>query len=194
MLIFFNYDKIYKYKLMSYFSLLLLSIALSVDACAVAFSFGLAFKERRIYNSFLLSVFTGVFQGLMPCFGYILADLIKLYILPFSNIIIFLIFTFLGLKFIKEAFDSESPKPVCIDLKCLILIGIATSIDAFSAGITLSLSGNKIFLPALLIAFVTFINTMIGFWAGANLKHVPSKYLEIMAGVILLSLGLKTFM
>ena len=176
---------------MSYLSILLLSIALSVDACAVAFSYGLMFKQRRIYNSFALSFFTGIFQGMMPCFGYFLTDFVKLYIQPYSRLIIFLIFLYLGLKFIKESFDKEKPMPTCIDLKCLFLIGVATSIDAFSAGITLSLMGNSILKPAIIIALITFLNTLIGFWTGAKLKHIPSKYLEITAGIILISLGIK---
>ena len=102
-----------------------------------------------------------------------------------------MIFTYLGAKVIKEAFDEEKGKPVCIDLKCLLLVGIATSIDAFSAGITLSLLGNHIFKPALLITFVTFVNSILGFSLGGKLKHLPTKGLEIFAGLLLIALGIK---
>ena len=72
-----------------------------------------------------------------------------------------------------------------------MLVGIATSIDAFSAGITLSLFGNHIFKPALLIAFVTFANSILGFSLGGKLKHLPTKGLEIFAGLLLIALGIK---
>ncbi len=176
---------------MSYLSIILLAIALSIDACVVAFSYGLVFNEKRLKNSLLLAFSTGFFQGLMPCLGYFLTGFVKEYIEPYSGFIVFLIFVYLGVKFIKEAFDSESEKQLCIDFKCLILIGIATSIDAFSAGISLSLFGNRILKPALLIALITFINTIVGFTIGGKLRHMPVRNLEIFGGLVLIFLGIK---
>ncbi len=176
---------------MSYISIILLAIALSIDACIVSFSYGLAFNSKRLKNSLSLALSTGIFQGIMPVVGYFLTGFVKAYIQPFAAIIVFFIFTYLGIKFIKEAFDKEKEKTLCIDIKCLILVGIATSIDAFSAGITLSLFGNRILKPSLLIAFVTFINSILGFFLGNKLKHLPTKYLEILAGLLLIGLGFK---
>ena len=178
---------------MSYLSIILLSLALSIDACAVSFSYGLVYNENRFKNSLFIAVSTGAFQGLMPVFGYFLTGFVKDFIEPYSKFIVFFIFTYLGIKFIKESFDSERQKQLCIDLKCLLLVGIATSIDAFSAGISLSLLGNKIFKPALLIAFVTFVNSMLGFYIGGRLKHMPVRNLEILAGLVLILLGIKAF-
>ena len=177
---------------MSYLEIILLSFALSIDACVVSFSYGLTFSENRSKNSFSLASFTGFFQGLMPFIAYFLTHLIKNYIAPYASIIIFLIFMFLGLKFIKEAFEPKEEKPKCISLSCLFLIGIATSIDAFSAGISLSLMGNKILKPVLLITFVTFVNSLLGFWLGGKLKSLPSKWLEVSAGLILILLAIKS--
>ena len=85
----------------------------------------------------------------------------------------------------------QKTKELCIDLKCLFLIGIATSVDAFSAGITLSLCGVLIVKPANLIGLVTFANSNLGFYTGGKLRHLQTKYLEIFAGVLLLLLALK---
>ena len=161
---------------MSYISIILLAIALSIDACVVSFSYGLAFTENRFKNAIRLAACTGLFQGLMPVIGYYLTG----------------IFTYLGVKFIKEAFEKEKEKQLCIDLKCLLLVGIATSIDAFSAGISLSLFGNRILKPAILIGVVTFINSLLGFGLGGKLKKFPTKWLEITAGCLLILLGLKS--
>ena len=76
----------------------------------------------------------------------------------------------------------------------MFLIGIATSIDAFSAGISLSLYGNKILKPALLITFITFVNSLIGFWLGGKLKKFPTKSMEIFAGIVLIFLGIKAIL
>ena len=178
---------------MSYLDIILLAFALSVDACVVSFTYGLNFKENRIKHSLLLAGFTSVFQGLMPIVGYFLTSFVKNYIEPYTAIIVFLIFTYLGIKFIKDAFDNKKKNLCCLGFACLLLIGIATSIDAFSAGISLSLYGNKILKPALLITVVTFINSCLGFYLGGKLRFFPSKFIEIFAGIILILLGIKAF-
>lgn len=175
---------------MSYIEIIMLAFALSIDACVVSFSYGLCFKENRIKNMLALALCTGLFQALMPAAGYFLTGFVKEFISPYSSLVIFTIFVFLGIKFIKEAFE-EKKKPACIALSSLILIGIATSIDAFSAGISLSLYGNRILKPAILIGLITFINSCLGFHAGKALKNIPSKGMEIFAGLILILLGIK---
>jgi putative Mn2+ efflux pump MntP len=176
---------------MTYLEIFLLALALSIDACVVSFTYGLLFEQNRFKNALLLSTFTGLFQGLMPCLGYFLTTLVKSYIEPYANIIVFVIFTFLGIKFIKEAFAIDKKKPQCIGIICLLLIGIATSIDAFSAGISLLLYENTILNPAILIALITFINSFLGFYLGGKLKNISTKWLEIIAGIILICLGFK---
>ena len=179
---------------MSYLEIILLAIALSIDACIVSFSYGITFTEKRLKNSLSLAICTGLFQGIMPIIGYFLTGFVKSFIEPYASLIVFLIFSYLGVKIILEAFETNKQKPLCIDLKCLLLVGIATSVDAFSAGITLSLFGNNILKPAILIALVTFLNSIIGFVLGGKLKHLPTKGLEIFAGLLLILLGIKAFL
>lgn len=174
---------------MSYLSIIILAIALSIDACVVSFSYGLTYKGFS--NALKLAGFTGGFQFLMPVIGYFLTGFVKSYIEPFADWVVFFIFTYLGIKFIIEAFEKRKAERLCIDIKCLFLTGIATSIDAFSAGITLSLYGYHILKPAVLIGIVTFVNSMAGFALGRRLKTFPSKWLEIFAGILLAALGIK---
>ena len=176
---------------MSYFAIFVLAFALSIDACIVSFSYGICFRHNCVKNSVLLGTTTALFQGIMPIAGYYLTGFVKSYIEPYSKLIVFVIFGYLGLKFIIDSFKEKKQEKICIDLKSLILIGVATSIDAFSSGITLSLAGNKILKPAILIAIVTYINSLSGFWLGKRLKHLPTQVLEIFAGVLLLILGIK---
>lgn len=176
---------------MTYLEIFLLALALSVDACVVSFSYGLTFNQNRLKNALLLASFTGFFQGFMPVISYHLTGIIKSFIAPYAKLIVFTIFVFLGLKFIKEALETKKSKPCCIGISCLFLIGIATSIDAFSAGISLSLYGNHILKPTLLITIITFINSLLGFKLGGKLKNLPTQNLEITAGLILVLLGIK---
>lgn len=176
---------------MTHIEIFLLAFALSIDASVVSFTYGITFNQNRLKTALLLATFTGFFQGLMPCIGYFLTTFVKSYIAPYASAIVFIIFVFLGAKFIKEAFDKNKNKPCCISVTCLFLIGIATSIDAFSAGISLLLSGNHILKPALLITFITFINSLLGFKLGGKLKDLPTQKLEIFAGIILIGLGIK---
>lgn len=179
---------------MSYISVILLAFALSVDAATVSFSYGLILKNMRNKNAFLLALFTGFFQAIMPVIGYFLTSAVKQYIMPYGKFIIFVIFIYLGIKIITDAFREKPNRITCLDIKCLICIGIATSIDAFSAGISLSLYGNNILKPAALIGFVTFINSLLGFFAGVKLQQLPAKFIEISAGLLLILLGLKALL
>ncbi len=176
---------------MSLIEVILLAIALSIDACVVSFTYGLITEKQKRLSSVLLASFTGFFQFLMPILGFYFANLLQSYIQSFANIIVFLIFGYLGIKFIKEAFQKEKHAPKCLGLACLFMIAVATSIDAFSAGISLLLCGNKIIIPSLIIGIITFINSLFGFWGGFILKKFPAFYLEITGGIILIGLGLK---
>ena len=100
----------------------------------------------------------------------------------------------LGLKIIIEAFTKKENKKLCIDILCLFMIGIGTSIDAFSGGISLKLAGNTILFPSLLIGTTTFLMSLAGFYTGKNIKYMPVIYLEIISGIILISLGIKAIL
>ena len=179
---------------MSYLSLCILAFALSVDAFVVSFSYGLKYKEQNFGTASSLGLFTGCFQAMMPILGYYLTELVKAGINQYAELIACAIFCFLGIKFILESFRKEDIHPKEISIKTLILIGIATSIDAFSAGITLSLFGNNILKSALLIGIVTYINSIIGFWLGEHLKNKNPQILEIFAGILLIGLGIKSLL
>ncbi len=173
------------------FEILLLSIALGIDCLVVSFSQGLIFNQNRFKNSLALAFTMGLFQGLMPVFGYFGAGLVSSYVEKFSSFLVFIIFFILGAKFIKEAFEEKEDTICCIGLKCLISMGIATSIDALAAGVSLKLSNTELIIPALVIGLASFIMSICGFWFGNCFKKFPSRVLEISGGVILIGLAIK---
>lgn len=176
---------------MSITAIIFLAFALGIDCLVVSFSQGLIFTHNRVKNSLALALTMGLSQGLMPCIGYAGADAVHKYVAPFSQWLVFAIFMLLGLKFIFEAFQEKEEEVCCLDFKCLIGMGIATSIDALVAGASLNFSGTKLFIPAVLIGLASFIMSLCGFWGGNVLKNFPSKYLEIAGGAILIILAVK---
>ena len=122
---------------MSLIEIIFIGIALSIDVFVVSFAHGLALPEKKIKNAFLLAVFTSVAQGMMPLIGYFCTQPVYKYVSTSSKYIVFAIFMYLGIKFIKEAFDNEKEVIVCLTLSCLLMIAFATSIDALGAGFSL---------------------------------------------------------
>jgi len=177
---------------MSLISLLLLAIALSVDACVVSFAHGLVLDGKRFKNALSLAVFTGGFQALMPLIGYYVTQSMLKYVEPFGKWLVFAIFMYLGIKIIQESYNPDREVPLCLSFRCLLLVGIATSIDALAAGVTLSLTSTNIFKAVSLIGLTTFLFSFAGYWCGCFMKKLSTKVLEIIAGVILIFLSIKS--
>lgn len=171
--------------------ILFLAVALGVDCLVVSFSQGLVFTRNRMKNSLALALTMGLSQGIMPCAGYIFTGAISKYIEPYAKWLVFIIFFILGTKLIYEAFNEKEENLCCIDFKCLIGMGLATSIDALASGVNLNLTKTPLILSMLIIGFISFLMSISGFWLGNFFKKLPSKYLEISGGTILLLLALK---
>lgn len=175
---------------MTNIDIFLLAIAMSIDAMVVSFSQGLIFKTNKCKNSLLLASFFGFFQFLMPILGYFLTTGVYKYLQNIDKYIVMTIFLVLGIKFIKDAFEEKKEKVCCIGFSCLLMFAIATSIDAFGAGISICFAKANILLASVLIGVITFINSLAGFWSAQMFKNFPSKYLEIASGLILIELAI----
>lgn len=177
---------------MSAIEIILLAIALGVDCCVVSFSQGLVVKEEKELNSLKFAFTMGLFQALMPAIGYLFAFLISSLVSNYTHLLIFAIFLILGINCIIESFVEETEeKNNCIDAKCLLLLGVATSIDALGAGASLSFSETTLALPALVIGAVSFVMSLSGFWFSEFFKNFPSKFMEVTGGLILIALAVK---
>lgn len=177
---------------MTLIDLILLGLALGIDCFVVSFSQGLIFKSERTKNSFNLALTMGLFQGAMPIIGYIGTNSLYKYVVPYSKWIVFGIFLILGLKFIVESFQPKEEEVQCIGLKCLLGLGLATSIDALVSGASIRLTQTSLLLSVLIIGVASFLMSVCGFWSGNFVKNIPSKYLEIGGGLILVALAIKS--
>lgn len=180
---------------MIWFDVFLLAVALSIDAFIVSFSCGLVVKKNKKKNGYKMAAANGFAQFAMPVLGWYGTNTIGDYVGAFDHWIVFFVFLILGLKFIKDAMENKEAScnlPVKhITFKVLLIASFATSIDAFVAGVSLYFISVSIWLAAILIGVVTFINSLIGFRMNKLFKKIPTKYIEAAAGVILITLGTK---
>lgn len=179
---------------MSLVEIIFLAVALGIDCLIVSFSQGLLvrFKRRKISN--ILALIMGVFQGGMPLISYLLTGVVYNYIAPFAKWLVFSIFLFLGVKFIVEAFNSEEVTYPRLGFRVFLLLGLATSIDALGAGVSLKLTSTPLLLSCGIIALMSYFMSLLGFWSGCCLKKFATKYLEIGAGLILIILAVKVLL
>lgn len=177
---------------MNFIDLILLGLALGVDCFVVSFSQGLIFKSEKVKISFKLALTMGLFQGVMPVIGYIGTNSLYKYVVPYSKWIVFGIFLLLGLKFIVESFQPKEKEVQCIGLKCLLGLGLATSIDALVSGASIRLTQTSILISVMIIGIASFLMSIGGFYSGNFIKNIPSKYLEITGGLILVALAFKS--
>lgn len=177
---------------MNFIDLILLGLALGVDCFVVSFSQGLIFKSEKVKNSFKLALTMGLFQGAMPVIGYVGTNSLYKYIVPYSKWIVFGIFLLLGLKFIVESFQPKEKEVQCIGLKCLLGLGLATSIDALVSGASIRLTQTSLLISVMIIGIASFLMSIGGFYSGNFIKKIPSKYLEITGGLILVALAIKS--
>lgn len=179
---------------MNMIDVFLLALALSADAFAVAFSYGLVIKKKKGASALKIAAAAGLGQYLMPVFGWYGARSIYRHIEPVDHWIAFFVFLVLGLKVIADSFRPcdcrENPQKL-LTFKVLLMIGIATSIDAFVSGSMLYFMKAPVWSSAFVIGFVTFLVSCLGFNFSRIFKKVPSRWLEIPSGLILIGLGCK---
>ena len=179
--------------MLSLIEIILLAVALGIDCFVVSFCQGLILTKDRVKNSFSLAICMGIFQGIMPVISYFATNIFIEYLQQFAKIIVLFIFLALGIKFICEALkNTKDCQIIKITFISLISMGIATSIDALGAGVSLKLTSSEIILSSVVIGLASFFMSLSGFWSGNFLKKFQSKYLEFAGGIILILLALKT--
>ncbi len=184
--------------------LIFLAFALSVDAFVVAFSYGLIIRHHRLSNGLKISTATGAGQFIMPVLGFMLTGAVHEYIATWDHWLGFAVFALLGINVIREGWENhngteEVRAVTSLSLAMLFTIGVATSIDAMVAGVSIYLTaietGNAalyaVLSPAAVIGLTTFLCTAVGFFLTKKLHRFPTFYLELAAGIILIGLGVK---
>lgn len=189
---------------MGYIEILLTGAALAMDAFAVSICKGIKMPKLKKINLFIIALFFGGFQMLMPLIGYLLGKQFVSYISSIDHWIAFVLLAFIGIKMIIEAI-KERNECCCdeadekLDIKELFILAIATSIDALAVGITFSMYPEvNIVLSIAIIGIVTFIICSIGVLVGHLCIKIGAKLgakfklaAELAGGCVLLLIGIK---
>lgn len=179
---------------MGIIELILVGLGLSMDAFAVAVCKGLNMKKINGKHALMIALTFGFFQGFMPFLGFLLGTSFEQYITSIDHWVAFILLGFIGLNMIKESFDKEEVCVACenaLDLKELLMMGIATSIDALAVGITFAFLKVNIFQAVLCIGIITFILSLIGVAIGNMFGSRFKNKAEFLGGCILILIGLK---
>jgi len=171
--------------------LLLLSLALSMDAFAVSLGLGARFGYNK-RESLRPALSFGIFQGIMPLLGFFVGVTFIAFISAFDHYLAFGILALIGAKMIYEGLSqSEEERLDELSHRTLLILSIATSIDALAAGVSLHLIDVNVFLSCTIIAFTTFLLSYLGVLWGKRAGEQCKRGAEILGGVILIGIGSK---
>lgn len=188
---------------MGYIEILLTGVALSMDAFAVSICKGIQMPKLKKSHLFIIAIFFGGFQMLMPIIGWLLGSQFVQYIEKFDHWIAFGLLAFIGVKMIVEAFKKEECEECAeggrLNIKELFLLAIATSIDALAVGLTFSLYPDiNIVSATAIIGAVTFVICACGVLIGHLCIKLGGKLgdkfkfiAELIGGAVLVGIGIK---
>ncbi len=175
--------------------LILIAIGLSMDAFAVAVCKGLNMRKLNLKHGFIIALFFGMFQGLMPLLGWFLGSRFASYIESMDHWIAFILLLFIGGKMLYEAIKGEDDCCECctfvLDIKELFVLSVATSIDALAVGISFAFFEINIIAAVSVIGAITLCLSFAGVVIGNKFGSKYEKKAEIAGGVILVLIGIK---
>lgn len=173
--------------------ILLLGVSLAMDAFAVSICKGLSMKKINWKKGIIIGLYFGIFQALMPVIGYFLGSAFESFVISIDHWIAFILLLLIGGNMIKEALGEEESENCNdnVDFKTMIVLAIATSIDALAVGITFAFLNVNLLLAVSLIGIITFIISLTGVKLGNKFGSKYEKKAQIAGGVILIIIGLK---
>lgn len=171
-----------------------IALALAMDAFAVALGTGLTLPRLTGRHLFRLGFHFGLFQALMPILGWLAGMTIQRWIVAYDHWVAFGLLSFIGGKMLWEAFvleeEDKHPGDPTRGIS-LVVLSVATSIDALAVGLTLAMLNISVWLPALVIGLVAGVLTVAGMFLGRRLGAAWGARVEVLGGLVLIGIGLK---
>lgn len=180
---------------MGFFELFLIAVGLSMDAFAVSICKGLKMQRFNVRHAGVIALAFGGFQALMPVIGWFLGKQFESYITGIDHWIAFALLAVIGGKMAVESFKKEeedsSNENEKLDVKELLVLAVATSIDALAVGITFAFLQVGIVPAVSLIGVITFVLSAVGVFIGHKFGAKFKSKAELAGGIILILIGLK---
>jgi putative Mn2+ efflux pump MntP len=178
---------------MGLFQIILIAIGLSMDAFAVAITLGLSVKKLKLKHVLITGLLFGIFQGIMPLIGYAVGQSFANVIQDLDHWVAFVLLGIIGGKMIVDSFskDKENTNENAFILTTMLVLAIATSIDALAVGVTFAFFEINVVMAVLFIGFITFFISMWGVKIGNMFGTKFKSKAEFIGGVVLVVIGLK---
>ena len=179
---------------MGLFELILIALGLSMDAFAVSLCKGLSVNRLKLKKTVIIALFFGGFQALMPLFGWLLGKQFESYITRIDHWIAFVLLVFIGGKMVYEALRKDrcpAKNGDALNLKELLILAVATSIDALAVGITFAFLQVPIIYAVSLIGIITFVVSFAGVFIGHKFGARLKSKAELSGGIVLILIGSK---
>ena len=179
---------------MNHLEIFLIALALSLDALAVSVSCALT-KRPRAKDMLVMALFFGVFQALMPLLGWGLSGLAYGYVSVYAKFIAFVLVLGVGLHMLWEAVKNQKRHDCpggCHSLRVLLMLAVATSLDAFAMGVTFAMTEiPNIYCSVALIGLTTFFISFLGGALGGKLGPLSGRKAGVFGGLVLVAIGVK---
>jgi len=179
---------------MGVIEIILIGVGLAMDAFAVSICKGLSMPKMEWKKAGIIGMYFGGFQALMPVIGYFLGVGFEDKIKSIDHWIALILLSIIGINMIREAFSAEDEADDKIDFKTMIILAIATSIDALTVGVTFAFLSVNIWFSIVVIGIITFIMSIIGVKIGNVFGDKYKSKAEITGGIILILLGIKVLL
>lgn len=182
---------------MSYIEILLVGVGLSMDAFAASICQGLSMKKLSVKSMLIIGLFFGGFQALMPTVGFLLGTQFEVYIVSIDHWVAFALLSFIGGKMLLDVIKGEDDdeinyeKEYKLDLKNIVVLAVATSIDALAVGISMAFLSVDIISAASMIGVTTFVISSAGVLIGHKFGTKYKDKATIVGGLILILIGVK---
>ena len=177
---------------MTFIELLLIAIGLSMDAFSVSICKGLTTKKFSWRMALVCGLWFGLFQALMPIIGYFLGSQFQEMIEAYDHWIAFGLLFLIGANMIREAvWGKEESQDGSLGFKTMLLLAIATSIDALAVGVSFACIQVELWSSVIIIGITTFLFSVLGVKIGNVFGSKYEKSAEIVGGIILILIGLK---
>lgn len=177
---------------MTILELIFIAVALAMDAFAVSISKGLSVQRVQVSHVMSAGIWFGAFQAIMPLIGYFLGSTFANIVAHIDHWIAFSLLAIIGYNMIREACSNSCEKiEADFSFKTMLLMAIATSIDALAVGVSFAFLGVKIWLAVAIIGIVTFLCSAVGVKIGAIFGCKYKSKAEFAGGIMLIIIGLK---